>query len=364
MVLTVAILASAVPPLMAAPGSAEFDAWATAHGRSYASAALYQHAFNNFIETDAAIEMLNANPDDQAEYGHNQFSDMSNDEFRAKYFGIPSSGRHEQCLGGTTLPIPSDPPVAHDWRDHGAVTAVRDQGGCGSCWAETAVANMEGVHFLATGELVPLSLEQVLECDQYDTACYGGWPAGAFKHVIEAGGIASDADYQERWNGKTICLADQAFNESCGDGMCDDPPLTSWCDVTCEEQKHEKKAKFDDWSSLPVDEDSIAAILSKHGPISVAIDASGGGLGFLFPWLKSYKKGIATPKKCTTDALDHGVTIVGYGEENGNKYWTIKNSWGTSFGESGYFRLARGSRMCGIDTCASTAIVKGSSIAV
>merc|ERR1712203_449065 len=97
--------------------------------------------------------------------------------------------------------------------------------------------------------------------------------------------------------GKTICLADQAFNESCGDGMCDDPPLTSWCDVTCEEMKHEKKAKFDDWSSLPVDEDSIAAILSKHGPISVAIDASGGGLGFLFPWLKSYKKGIATPKK-------------------------------------------------------------------
>merc|ERR1712025_731345 len=90
---------------------------------------------------------------------------------------------------------------------------------------------------------------------------------------------------------------------------------------------------------------------SKHGPISVAIDASGGGLGFLFPWLKSYKKGIATPKKCTSDALDHGVTLVGYGEENGNKYWTIKNSWGTNFGESGYFRLARGSRKCGIDVC-------------
>merc|ERR1711976_1127633 len=169
-------------------------------------------------------------------------------------------------------------------------TPVRDQGGCGSCWAETAIANMEGVHFLATGELVPLSVEQVLEWDQYDTACYGGWPAGAFKHVIEAGGIASDADYQERWNGKTICLADQAFNESCGDGMCDDPPLTNWCDVSCEEKQHEKKAIFDDWATLPVDEDAIAAILSKHGPISVAIDASGGGMGFLFPWLAMVRK--------------------------------------------------------------------------
>jgi len=335
----------------------EFHAWARQHGKKYSSDKAYQHAMTNFFDTAAAIDAMNADPNDQAVYAHNQFSDLSNEEFRQKYMGIPASGRHEQCLGGSTLPIPSDTPTSHDWREHGAVTAVRDQGGCGSCWAESAVANLEGVHFLASGNLVPLSVEQVLECDQYDTACYGGWPAGAFKHVIEAGGLASDSDYQERWNGKTICLANQEFNETCGDGMCDDPPLTSWCDVTCEASTHTKTAKIDGWASLPEDEDAIAALLARHGPISVAIDASGGGLGILFPWLKSYKSGIATPSKCSTDALDHGVTIVGFGEENGQKYWTIKNSWGPKFGESGYFRLARGTRQCGIDTCASTATI-------
>merc|ERR1711959_476447 len=116
-----------------------------------------------------------------------------------------------------------------------------------------------------------------------------------------AGGLASQVDYTERRNGKTTCLANQHFNETCGDGMCDDPPLTNWCDITCEHKKHKKVAKIDGWASLPEDEDDIAKILAKHGPISVAIDASGGGMGFLFPWLKSYKKGVANPKNCPED---------------------------------------------------------------
>jgi hypothetical protein len=124
--------------------------------------------------------------------------------------------------------------------------------------------------------------------------------------------------------------------------MCDDPPLTNWCDITCEHKKHKKVAKIDGWASLPEDEDDIAKILAKHGPMSVAIDASGGGMGFLFPWLKSYKKGVANPKNCPEDALDHAVLLVGFGEDSGQKYWLIKNSWGSKFGENGYFRLLRG----------------------
>merc|ERR1712080_680009 len=80
-------------------------------------------------------------------------------------------------------------------------------------------------------------------------------------------------------------------------------------------------------------------------------------MGFLFPWLKSYKSGVANPKKCTADALDHAVLVVGMGEEKGQKYWTIKNSWATSFGESGYFRLLRGEGKCGVNTCATTAVI-------
>lgn len=344
----------------AQPGSS-FEAWMLEHGKQYSDDVEYSRAFNNFLETEKQIRELNSNPDDTAEYGHNRFSDMSVDEWRAQFLGLAAqSGQHEECLGGSKLPMPSgDVPASFDWRERGAVSPVRDQGGCGSCWAESAVANIEGQHFLVNKipQIVPLSTEQILECDEFDTACYGGWPSGAYKSVIESGGLASHDDYPDRWNGLTICLANQAFNESCGDGMCDDPPLTSWCDISCEHTQHKKVAHITDWASLSEDEDEIAKILATHGPISVAIDASGGGIGFLFPWLKSYKKGVANPKKCTTDALDHAVLIVGMGEEKGQKYWTIKNSWGTSFGESGFFRLLRGQGKCGVNTCATTAII-------
>jgi len=119
-----------------------------------------------------------------------------------------------------------------------------------------------------------------------------------------------------------------------------------------------KVAKIDGWAELPEDEDKIAKILASHGPISVAIDASGGGIGFLFPWLQFYKKGIANPKRCT-DTLDHAVLLVGLGEEKGQKYWVIKNSWGEKFGEDGFFRLVRGTGVCGVNTCATTAIING-----
>merc|ERR1712107_689331 len=100
---------------------------------------------------------------------------------------------------------------------------------------------------------------------------------------------------------------------------------------------------IESWSSLDTDEDVIAKILANHGPISVAIDASGGGMGWLIPWLKTYKKGVANPKKCHEDALDHAVLLVGIGED-------------------GYFRLLRGAGKCGVNTCASTAIVKPSMV--
>merc|ERR1712046_568954 len=100
------------------------------------------------------------------------------------------------------------------------------------------------------------------------------------------------------------------------------------------------------------------AYLAQHGPVSVAIDASGGGLGILFPWLQFYKSGVANPKRCTK-TLDHAGLLVGYGTDSGTPYWTIKNSWGEKFGESGYFRLARGQGACGVNTLATSSSTKG-----
>merc|ERR1712048_656334 len=209
-------------------------------------------------------------------------------------------------------------------------------------------------------EPVPLSVEQVVECDAHDYACYGGYPKGAYQYVHEHGGLASEADYPYLPGGKTICLANQTYNQTCGDGMCDDPPLTNSCDVKCSDSKHKSVARIAAWKALPTDEDQIADFLVQNGPVSVGINAKGGFFGEFFPWLQFYKHGVANPRGCnksTYASIDHGVLLVGYGEDAGNKYWTIKNSWGSKWGEQGYFRLQRGEGTCAINLMATSAVV-------
>jgi len=298
-----------------------------------------------------------------AEYGHTRFGDLHPWEFRHSHLPRSSMDAAEGLRGGERLDVadvPTDPPAAIDWRTEGAVTPVKDQASCGSCWAESAVSNIESAWYLSNkasmSAPVALSVEQVIECDAHDYACYGGYPKGAYQYTIEHGGLAADADYPYKVNGHTICLANQTYNETCGDGICGDPPLTNSCDVRCSDTTHKAVAKISSWVALPSNEDQIASYLAAHGPVSIGIDASGGALGVLFPWLQFYKRGIANPGRCTS-TIDHGVLMVGYGEEGGKKYWTVKNSWGAKWGEEGYFRLVRGLAKCGITTMATSAIV-------
>lgn len=338
----------------------KFQAWATEHGKVYDGQAT-EAAFNNFRNNDEIINRLNSDPEDTAEYGHSRFSDMSPEDFRRTY--LPLKMDQQKARQGSQSYTPEDVhnlPDAVDWRDKGAVSPVKDQAACGSCWAESAVGNVESQWFLsqqASGmkEPVSLSVEQVLECDEHDNACYGGFPKGAYEYIIEHGGLAAVTDYPDEKSGQTICLPNQTFNETCGDGMCDDPPLTSYCDLTCSDKKHQSAAHISSWQALPSDEEQMAAYLATHGPISVCLDA-GGPLGAFLPWLQYYKRGVANPRFCSQQ-VDHAVLAVGYGEEKGVKYWTIKNSWGAKWGESGYFRLIRDVKKCGIDTIVSTAIV-------
>lgn len=340
----------------------DFVAWAQEHGRQYRTQYAWEHALNNYKSNSDVIESLNKDSEDGASYDHSPFSDLSPSQFRQQYFPAPMDpvlgrqGAEEVTISTGTSPQPE----AVDWRSLGAVTPVKDQSACGSCWAESAVSNVESQWYLAhkssMSAAVSLSVEQVIECDTHDYACYGGYPKGAYQYIIEHGGIASDADYKYAVNGHTICLANQTYNATCGDGMCDDPPLTSYCDVTCSDKKHKSVAKLSSWVALPSSEDQMVAFLASKGPISIAIDASGGAIGILFPWLQFYHHGVANPRRCT-NKIDHGVLIVGYGEEKGTKYWIIKNSWGAKWGEEGYFRLIRGTARCGITTMATSAVV-------
>jgi len=213
-------------------------------------------------------------------------------------------------------------PTSFDWRTKGAVTHVKDQGQCGSCWAFSAVANIEGVNFVKNGKLEEFSEQQLVDCDHNgDQGCNGGLMDQAFEYLVENGGLETEADYPYEGS-----------------------------DDSCSFDESKVAVKLTGFHDISSNEDEIAKVLAEVGPLSVGINAS----PFQF-----YGGGILKPTKssCNPSQLNHGVTIVGYGVEGTTKFWIIKNSWGASWGEEGYIRLQRGTGACGVNTNVSTAEV-------
>ncbi|KAL0476375.1 cathepsin F [Acrasis kona] len=266
--------------------------------------------------------------------GVNQFYDLSPEEFRRSYLMKPRTP--EFLLGSMKGALPSEnfdarkAPESFDWREKGAVTKVKNQGNCGSCWAFSATGNIEGVNFIKNKKLVSLSEQNLVDCDHVcvkfegeeacDNGCDGGLMWSAFQYVQKAGGIDTEKKYPY-------------------EGV----------DDSCSFKKDEVGAKVSGWKKLPTNEDELAAALVENGPISVAINAEP---------VQWYSSGILSGSGCDPKALDHGVLIVGYGVEKGKKFWIVKNSWGPGWGEEGFFRIARGVNACGIASVPTTAIAK------
>jgi len=272
------------------------------YGKVYETFEDTANAFSNFMINMDRFDQHNAF---EAGYsmGITQFADMSPedfDSFKGGCFAKDLSSR--TCVPFT--PNSNVLPESIDWRNIDAVTDVKNQGQCGSCWSFSATGAMEGAWAVKTGELVSLSEQQLVDCSaKYgNNGCNGGLMDSAFEYVIDNG----------------LCDENQIPYKAV-DGKCETCPksavkFSSCVDVTPRNQLHLKQAV-------------------AMGPVSIAIEAD-------TSVFQHYTGGIISSSLCGTQ-LDHGVLIVGYGTDNGVGYWIVKNSWGDSWGENGYIKIAR-----------------------
>ena len=268
------------------------------------------HFLKNFADNDDIIETNNAriNSTDvtSVRFAHNQFSHMSVDEWRdAMHLGL--SPPVTMSVNRVHYPTNKNMANAIDWRTAGAVTGVKDQGQCGSCWAFSTTGAMEGAHkiFGKSDTLISLSEQHFVDCDDNgDHGCHGGLMDNAFEWAQENGGVCLEEKY-----------AYTASKGKCKDSICGTKYATptSYTDV----QKNSESA--------------LMSALNQQ-PVSVAIEADEKSF-------QLYSSGVLTAD-CGAK-LDHGVLVVGYGTDDGVNYWIVKNSWSDSWGENGYIRLSR-----------------------
>eukprot|EP01039_Chlorochromonas_danica_P003740 gene3740-4089_t len=295
----------------------KFFNWVQEHRVSAANGGHFVKMLQNFANNDDIIETHNSG-NNTFVLGHNQFSHLSLEEWR-EYVKLGLS-RPEQPASEFVHQAPADLSTlaaSVDWVSSGAVTGVKDQGQCGSCWSFSTTGALEGAYKIKYGSLKSFSEQNLVDCDTRsnggsDQGCNGGLMDNAFKWVQKNGGICYEADY----------------------------PYTSGTTKkagTCNQSSCTKDAKVAPGSYTDVAKNSDSALISalNKQPVSVAIEADQSAF-------QLYKSGVFTAA-CGTN-LDHGVLAVGYGTDSssGLDFYKVKNSWGTSWGESGYIRLQRG----------------------
>lgn len=298
--------------LAAASNQEEFVAYVKEFNKVYTSEELFSR-FQNFADNKKIIDEHNAKNLGWT-MGVNAYTDLTSKEFSELYLGyLP---RNNEYLRNQNLHVAAENQVlaaSLDWRTSGAVTPIKDQGQCGSCWAFSTTGSVEGANKIKSGNLVSVSEQQLVDCagSSGNQGCNGGLMDDAFEYIIKNKGIGSEASYPY----------------TARDGKCKQVSSVSTVSKYTDVKKN--------------DETGLMSAINLQ-PVSVAVDAES--------W-QTYRGGVMTG--FCGKSLDHGVLLVGYGTEGSNDYWIVKNSWGTSWGEKGYIRLVRGKNQCGIAEAAS-----------
>jgi len=303
--------------------SPSFEVFMQKYERVYETEEEHNVRYWTFYKNMAKWELFNKAELGTATYGMNQFADMTEEEF-SKYYLSPVTDKDMALL--ESLPEAEeinldDTPDEMDWRTKNAVTPVKNQGSCGSCWAFSTTGNIEGRWAIKNGTLVSLSEQELVDCDKVDEGCNGGLPYQAYAEIMRLGGLELEEDYP--YTGR--------------DGHCKFDKSKVAVDITGREK-------------VSTDEKKIAAYVAANGPVSIGLNAAA---------MQFYTGGVSHPWSflCSALGIDHGVVIVGYGTESGSPYWLIKNSWGTSWGEHGYYKLYRGAGCCGCNQMVTSAII-------
>jgi cathepsin L len=305
-----------------------FSKFLEQHGKVYSHDEMPRR-YNTFKENLARVESHNEEYNNGVHsfyLGMNQFGDWTNQEYRAfiSRSKRPTPGVEASFTVRPVLGLPT----SVDWRTKGIVTPVKDQAQCGSCWAFSAVGGMEGAAAQATSKLQSFSEQELVDCAAggQDNCDNGGWMTDGFTWAIQ-NGMELESDY----------------------------PYTAQSLGKCKYDASKMKQRFSSYANVTSGSEDALQAASANGVVSVAIDAS----SF---WFQLYSGGVYDDSSCGSalSDLDHGVTLVGYGHDtaSGKDFWWVKNSWNTSWGESGYIQMVRNKQnQCGIATDASYPIV-------